>query len=121
MERRLLVSYRIEPDVLQAVLPAPFPPALAGACGVGSICLIRLTGIRPARIGQPARTRRSAVFGLRADNAAHRIAVLVDTPAGPVPSVYIPCRYPSSRLAAFTGGLLFPGLRRARFHGDEQA
>lgn len=119
MERRLLVSYRIEPDVLQAVLPAPFRPALAGGYGVGSICLIRLAGIRPAGIRQPAPTWQPAAFGLRADNAAHRIAVLLDTPAGPVPSVYIPCRYTSSRIAVLTGGLLFPGLRRARFHDGE--
>lgn len=38
MERRLLVSYRIEPGVLRTVLPAPFRPALAGGYGVGGIC-----------------------------------------------------------------------------------
>jgi len=113
MERRLLLSYRIEPDVVQAVLPPPFRPALAGGYAVGSICLIRLAGIRPA--GPP-----SAAFGLRAENVAHRIAVLLDTAEGPVPSVYIPCRYTSSRLAALAGGLPFPGLRTARFDDDEQ-
>jgi hypothetical protein len=113
MERRLLVSYRIEPGVLRAVLPAPFRPALAGGYGVGSICLIRLAGIRPA--GWP-----SAAAGLRAENAAHRIAVLVDTAGGPVPGVYIPCRYTSSRLAALTRGLVFPGLRMARFRVEER-
>jgi hypothetical protein len=113
MERRLLVSYRIEPDVIQAVLPAPFRPALACGYAVGTICLIRLAGIRPAGL-------LPSPFGLRAESAAHRIAVLLDTAAGPAPSVYIPCRYTSSRLAALTGGLLFPRLRMARFHGDER-
>ena len=28
MERRILVNYRIDPDVLASVLPAPFRPAL---------------------------------------------------------------------------------------------
>ncbi len=78
MERRLLVSYRIEPRVLQAVLPAPFRPALADGYGVGSICLIRLAGIRPGG-WLPAWPR--------AEDAAHRIA-----PAGysatPVPGVF---------------------------------
>ena len=101
MERRMLVSYRIEPDVLQSVLPAPFRPDLAGGYGVGSICLIRLAGIRPAGW-------LPAAFGPRAENVAHRISVLVDTADGPLPSVYIPYRYTSSRLAAVGSRLLFP-------------
>jgi hypothetical protein len=113
MERRVLISYRIKPDLVQAILPAPFRPALADGYAVGSICLIQLSGIRPARVLPTA-------FGLRAANVAHRIAVLLDTADGPMPSVYIPRRYTSSRLAALTGGLLFPGLRMARFHGAEQ-
>ncbi len=113
MERRLLVNYRIEPGVLQAVLPAPFQPSLADGYGVGSICMIRLVGIRPAGW-------LPVTSGLRVENAAHRIAVLVDTADGPVPSVYIPGRYTSSRLATVTRGLLFPRLRMARFHVEEQ-
>lgn len=113
MERRLLVNYRIEPGVLQAVLPAPFRPSLVDGYGVGSICLIRLAGIRPAGW-------IPVTSGLRVENAAHRIAVLVDTADGPVPSVYIPGRYTSSRLAAVTRGLLFPRLRRAWFRVEEQ-
>jgi hypothetical protein len=113
MERRLLVNYRIEPDVLQAVLPAPFRPSLADGYGVGSICLIRLAHIRPTGW-------LPATSGLRLENAAHRIAVLVDTADGPVPSVYIPDRYTSSRLATLTRGLLFPRLRMARFHAEEK-
>jgi hypothetical protein len=113
MERRLLINYRIEPGVLQAVLPAPFRPSLAHGYGVGSICLLRLTGVRLA--GWLPVTSR-----LRLENAAHRIAVLVDTADGPVPSVYVPDRYTSSRLATLTRGLLFPRLRMARFHVEEQ-
>jgi hypothetical protein len=112
MERRVLVSYRIEPEVLKAVLPTPFRPALAGGYGVGSICLIRLSGIRPGPL--------PAAFGLRAENVAHRFSVLVDTPGGPVSSVYIPQRYTSSRVAALTRDLFFPRLRMARFGVDER-
>jgi hypothetical protein len=122
MKRRLLVSYRIEPDVLQAALPAPFRPALASGYGVGSICLIWLAGIRPAtsrRTGSGTRAM-SAAFGLRAQNVAHRIAVVLDKRDGPVHAVYIPHRYTSSRLAVVTGSALFPRLRLARFHTDEQ-
>jgi hypothetical protein len=107
MERRILVNYRVDPDVLGRHLPPPFRPALVGGYGVAGICLIRLGRIRPA--GVPA-------AGLRSENAAHRVAVCWDSPDGPVNGVYIPRRDTSSRLAALAGGRLFPGyLHLARF------
>lgn len=111
MERRVLVNYRVDPDLLSSYLPAPFRPYLVGGHGVAGICLIRLGGIRPA--GLPA-------VGLRSENAAHRIAVCWDGPDGPVAGVYIPRRDTSSRLAALAGGRLFPGyLHLARFRTRE--
>lgn len=92
MERRILVNYRVDPDVLAAVLPAPFRPALVNGQGVAGICLIRLGDIRPA--GLPA------AMGLTSENAAHRIGVQWDTPHGPVTGVFVPRRDTSSRLAA---------------------
>jgi hypothetical protein len=111
MERRILVNYRVDPDLLGSYLPAPFRPALVGGHGVAGICLIRLGRIRPA--GLPA-------AGLRSENAAHRAAVCWDGPDGPVTGVYIPRRDTSSRLAALAGGRLFPGyLHLARFRARE--
>lgn len=111
MERRILVNYRVDPDLLGSCLPAPFRPALVGGHGVAGICLIRLGRIRPA--GLPA-------GGLRSENAAHRVAVCWDGPDGPVTGVYIPRRDTSSRLAALAGGRLFPGyLHLARFRARE--
>lgn len=108
IERRILVNYRVDPDLLASHLPAPFRPALAGGHGIAGICLIRLGRIRPA--GLPA-------AGLRSENAAHRAAVCWD---GPVTGVYIPRRDTSSRLAALAGGRLFPGyLNLARFRTRE--
>jgi hypothetical protein len=95
IERRILVNYRVDPDLLGSYLPAPFRPALVGGHGVAGICLIRLGRIRPA--GLPA-------AGLRSENAAHRVAVCWDGPDGPVTGVYIPRRDTSSRLAALAGG-----------------
>lgn len=112
IERRLLVNYRIDPDVLAAVLPAPFRPALVGGYGVGGICLIRLGHIRPS--GLPAGV------GPTTENAAHRVAVEWDTPTGPIAGVYIPRRDTSSRLVALLGGRTFPGWHHlARFQADE--
>jgi hypothetical protein len=113
MERRILVNYRVDPDLLGSYLPAPFRPALVGGQGVAGICLIRLGRIRPA--GLPA-------AGLRSGNAAHRVAVCWDGPEGPVTGVYIPRRDTSSRLAALAGGRLFPGyLHLGRFRTREDA
>ena len=52
IERRLLVNYRVDRAVLQAVLPEPFRPWLVDDCGVAGICLIRLGSLRP--VGLPA-------------------------------------------------------------------
>jgi hypothetical protein len=112
MERRILVNYRVDPDVLAAVLPAPFRPALVEGHGVAGMCLIRLGGIRPA--GLPA------ALGLTSENAAHRVAVEWDTPDGPVTGVYVPRRDTSSRMAAVAGGRVFPGWQHlARFDVEE--
>jgi hypothetical protein len=48
MERRILVNYRVDPDLLGSYLPAPFRTALVGGHAVAGICLIRLGHIRPA-------------------------------------------------------------------------
>jgi len=112
IERRILVNYRVDADVLAAALPAPFRPALVGGYGIAGICLIRLGGIRP--VGLPA------AMGVRSENAAHRIAVEWDAPGGPVAGVYIPRRDTSSTVGAALGGRVFPGWQhRARFRVEE--
>jgi len=102
MERRILVNYRVDPDVLASALPPPFRPVLVDGHGVAGKCLIRLGGI--------CRAMFPALVGLTSENAAHRVAVRWDTPSGPRTGVYIPRRDTSSLLAAVAGGRLFPGL-----------
>ena len=112
IERRILVNYRVDPDVLAALLPSPFRPIVVGGFGVAGICLIRLGGVRPA--GMPR------AVGVTSENAAHRVAVEWDTADGPVTGVYIPRRDTSSRLAVALGGRAFPGWQHhARFRVDE--
>jgi hypothetical protein len=48
-------------------------------------------------------------FGLRSENAAHRIAVEWDGPEGPETGVYIPRRDSGSVINVLAGGRLFPG------------
>jgi len=47
--RRLLVNFRVEPEVIQRQLPQPFRPKLHDGHAVAGICLIRLENIRPRR------------------------------------------------------------------------
>jgi len=49
IERRLLVNYRIDPDVVAAQLPEPFQPQLHSGWAVGGVCFIRLASTRPHR------------------------------------------------------------------------
>ena len=113
IERRILVNYRVDVDVLASLLPPPFRPAPVGGVGIAGICLIRLGNIRFS--GLPA------VVGLTAENAAHRVAVEWDELQGPVRGVYIPRRDTSSRLVALLGGRVFPGWHHlAHFDVEEE-
>ena len=108
IERRLLVNYRIHPDRVAGLLPAPFRPQLISGWAVGGICLIRLSGIRPRGIPR--------ALGLRTENLAHRFAVEWDDDQGTHAGVFIPRRDTSSRISELAGGRLFPGdHQRARF------
>lgn len=112
IERRLLVNYRVAPDVAARLLPEPLRPHVANGYAVGGICLLRLGSVRPAWAPE--------AFGLRSENAAHRIAVQWDGPGGVETGVYIPRRDTASRLNAWAGGRLFPGEHgRAGFEVDE--
>jgi hypothetical protein len=113
IDRRILVNYRIDPNVLAGILPPPFRPQLVGPSGIGGICLIRLKHIRPRFF--------PTFIGLASENAAHRIAVEWDGHNGEVQrGVFIPRRDSNSRLSALVGGRLFPGTHHhARFRIDE--
>lgn len=108
VERRLLVNYRVEPDVAAMLLPDPLRPRRVRGWAVAGICLIRLGRLRPSWI--------PGELGLRSENAAHRIAVEWDGPEGRQTGVYIPRRDTGSALNVLAGGRLFPGEHhRSRF------
>ena len=67
VRRRILVNFRVDPEVIQRQLPPPFHPKLVHGWALAGICLIRLEQLRP--IGLPA------AVGTSSENAAHRIAV----------------------------------------------
>ena len=108
IDRRLLVNYRVDAEVLARICPAPFRPQIVDGFGVAGICLIRLKHIRPKLL--------PPFLGISSENAAHRIAVEWDVGGVTQTGVYVPRRDTSSWLNAFAGGRLFPGVsHRARF------
>ncbi|MFD8261897.1 DUF2071 domain-containing protein [Streptomyces griseoluteus] len=112
IERRLLVNYRVAPEAAARLLPGPLRPQLVHGHAVAGVCLLRLGGVRPSWAPR--------VFGLRSENAAHRIAVEWDGPDGVETGVYIPRRDTASRLNVWAGGRLFPGEHgRADFQVHE--
>lgn len=112
INRRILVNFRADPEVVHRIHPAPFRPRLIHGVSLVGICLIRLKGIRPGFL--------PAWCGIESENAAHRIAVEWDEGHETRSGVFVPCRDTSSRWNALAGGRLFPGLHHpARFDVDE--
>jgi hypothetical protein len=102
IRRRILVNYRVIPEVMTTILPPRFKPKLLYGWAVGGICLIRLEEIRPRGV--------LALLGRSSENAAHRIAVTWKDDMGQIQEgVYIPRRDTDSRLNRLLGGRLFPG------------
>lgn len=102
IDRRILVNFRIDPAPVRRLLPPPFRPKLVSGLAIAGICLIRLKSIRPKLFPLP--------FGIKSENAAHRIAVEWDENGEVREGVYIPRRDTDSRLNAWAGGRLFPGV-----------
>jgi hypothetical protein len=113
IDRRILVNFRVDPTVLERLVPAPFRPKLVNGFGMAGVCLIRLKHIRPRWL-PPA-------LGLNSENAAHRIAVEWERNGVYRQGVFIPRRDTSSRLNTLVGGHLFPGEHQhARFQVHEE-
>jgi len=106
IRRRILVNFRVDPEVMQRQLPGRFRPKLHAGAAIAGICLIRLEQIRPAHL--------PGFMGLSSENAAHRIAVLwEDEQGGAREGVFIPRRDTDSVLNQLAGGRVFPGEHHA--------
>jgi hypothetical protein len=113
IRRRILVNYRVDPAVIQRLLPSRFRPKLYKDSAIAGICLIRLEHIRP-KILPP-------FIGINSENAAHRIAVLWNDEQGMTrEGVFIPRRDTNSEINHLMGGRIFPGEHnRATFKVQE--
>lgn len=114
IDRRILVNFSAEPDVVAKLIPSPFCPKIYREKAVVGICLIRLKHVRPA--GFPA------WLGISSENGAHRIAVEWAEEDGQTKQgVFIPRRDTSSLLNHLAGQRVFPGRHhRARFLVHEE-
>ncbi|MEM9984208.1 MAG: DUF2071 domain-containing protein [Bacteroidota bacterium] len=112
IDRRILINFQVEAEVLDRYLPAPFRPKLVEGKGIAGICLIRLKQVRP--IWLPLK------WGLSSENGAHRLAVEWTKEGQTKEGVYIPRRDTSSRLSSWAGGRIFPGVHHhAHFSVEE--
>jgi hypothetical protein len=112
IDRRLLVNYRVDPDVAATLLPSPFRPQVVNGYAVAGICLLRMTELRPRPLPR--------FLGLRSENAAHRIAVEWEDDNGVHCGVYIPRRDSASIANVIVGGRVYPGVHhRASFDVHE--
>lgn len=108
LRRRMLISYRVDPDYAMTLLPETLRPQLVDGSAVAGVCLVGLDRVSPFsnRLG-----------GIRSENAAHRIAVEWDDESVTKQGVFIFERHSSSLPSVLLGGRAFPGVhRRARFH-----
>jgi Uncharacterized conserved protein (COG2071) len=112
VRRRLLISYRVDPEVAQSLIPDVFRPQIVDGSAVAGVCMIGLQSVRPGWLRPRA--------GFRTENVAHRIAVEWDENGETRNGVYVVERHSSSLVPVLGGGRLFPGVqKRARFALDE--
>ena len=113
IRRRILVNFRVDPQVIRHHIPSRFRPKLQAGHAVAGICLIRLEHMRPKMLPE--------MMGFSSENAAHRIAVLWDDENGVThEGVFIPRRDTASALNQMLGGRVFPGEHhRASFKVHE--
>ena len=112
IDRRILINYQVDKEVIEKFLPKPFRPKIVKDKAIAGICLIRLKNIRPKGI--------PFEIGMSSENGAHRIAVEWTENEKIKEGVYIPRRDTSSRLNALVGGRIFPGMHhRADFKVQE--
>ena len=113
IERRMLINFVANPDIVRKILPKPFRPKLYDGKAIVGICLIRLKNIRPK--GFPD------FIGVNSENGAHRIAVEWEENGEIKEGVYIPRRDTNLKLNSLVGGRIFPGKHYyAKFNVQEE-
>jgi hypothetical protein len=113
IERRVLVGYGFEPEVIQPLMPQGITPRLFNGKAIVGLCLIRFAYMRPSWVPLP--------IGVKPESAAHRVGIQWETKQGDIENgVYVPEHYTSSTLVSSIGGKFFPGVQKlAKFTVEE--
>jgi len=112
IDRRILVNFVADADVVSQIVPQPFRPQLYKGKAIVGICLIRLKNVKPK--GMPD------AIGFSSENGAHRIAVEWDENGETKNGVFVPRRDTSSKFNTLVGGRIFPGKHYlANFNVEE--
>lgn len=99
IDRRILVNYKVEPEVIKRLLPAGMEPLVINGYASAGICLLRLKdmGMRYA----------PRFLRVTSENAAHRFLVRYVHQGREVRGVYIPRRDTDSFLNIAVAGKIF--------------
>jgi hypothetical protein len=99
IDRRMLINYRIKPEVVKSLLPSHLDPLIINGYASGGICLLRLKDIG---------VKYSPSFlRITSENAAHRFLVSYHKGRQTIKGVYIPRRDTDSQLNVLLAGKLF--------------
>lgn len=99
INRRILINYRVKPEIVRALLPSHLEPLIVNGYASAGICLLRLKNIG---------IKYSPSFlRITSENAAHRFLVKFHDGTKEVHGVYIPRRDTDSMLNVELAGRLF--------------
>ncbi|HZI25437.1 MAG TPA: DUF2071 domain-containing protein, partial [Chryseolinea sp.] len=99
IDRRILINYRVHPEVIKNLLPPHLDPLVINGYGSAGICLLRLKNIGIKHSSQFLR--------ITSENAAHRFLVKWIENGEEMHGVYIPRRDTDSVLNVWLAGNLF--------------
>jgi hypothetical protein len=99
IERRILINYRVDPDVIRKILPYPLKPIIIGGYASAGVCLLKLRDI--------GLKYTPGFLKINSENAAHRILVQWHEGGQVRCGVYIPRRDTDSKLNVWLAGKVF--------------
>lgn len=99
IERRILINYRIDPEIVKMLLPSHLKPLVINGYASGGICLLRLKDI--------GMKYAPSFLRITSENAAHRFLVSYEKDGVVHHGVYIPRRDTDSMLNVGLAGKLF--------------
>lgn len=112
IDRRILINYRVRPDIVKALLPSHLEPLTLNGYASAGICLLRLKNI--------GMKYSPSFLRISSENAAHRFLVKYSDGDKEVHGVYIPRRDTDSMLNVLLAGKIFSWPHySARFEVNE--